>query len=401
MHICFLSLDYPSPSGGGGVGNQTQTLGRALVRQGYMVTVVALAQPGQPAIMDDGGVRVYRVAQGSLHWYIYKLPWLGRHLALAVRELEYGWAAFRQLQRLHAQTPFDLIEATETGAFWLALLLSSLPLVIRLHGEQYTFCKYTPDMPLTVNVRLSRLLQRVAMRRAKLLTSPSQAHAREIAAELGSHCPPIQVIPNAVSLPNSQQPANNRQKTNPTVLFAGRLERVKGVPLLLEAAGQVLRQMPNVQFKLIGAAHPTLSQTELNTITQRLGLNGEIQFLGHLSQRELMGYYQQAELCVLPSYYETFGLAALEPMSLGVPVVAAKTGGLSEVVEDGKTGLLVPPGDGPALAGAIISLLQQPVLRAQMGLAGQQRAQRLFKLEPVVEATLKVYRRVLSHAKDA
>jgi glycosyltransferase involved in cell wall biosynthesis len=406
MRIGFISLDYPSHSGGGGVGNQVRTIGQALVHQGHQVTVVALAQPGQPGFIEDGGVKVYRVEQSSLHWYLYKLPWLGRLLALAVRELEYGWAAYRQIRTLHVQMPFDVIEGTETGAFWVALLLKSAPLIIRLHGEQYTFCKYTPDLPLTINIRLSRLLQRMTIRRARLLTSPSQAHACEIAAELGQDHPAIEVIPNAVDLsvwdkhqtPQDEEPqtVSNQEGTNPVVLFVGRLERVKGVPILLAAARRVLEKMPNVRFRLIGAAHPTLSKADLEALLQRFSLNGQVQFVGHIPHQELIAWYQQADLCVLPSYYETFGLAALEPMVLGVPVVATRVGGLVEVVEDGVTGLLASPGDEQALAAAMIKLLQDKKLRTTMGETGQRRIQARFNLEQIVEKTLAVYCQVQS-----
>src|ERR1039458_6587806 len=109
MHICFVSLDYPSATGGGGVGSQVRTFGQALVAEGHRVAVVALAELGQRDFQEDGGIRVYRVRRGNLHWYISRIPLFGGWVSLALRELEYAWAAWRQVRRLHAEAPFDQI----------------------------------------------------------------------------------------------------------------------------------------------------------------------------------------------------------------------------------------------------------------------------------------------------
>jgi len=123
-------------------------------------------------------------------------------------------------------------------------------------------------------------------------------------------------------------------------------------------------------------------------------LQPNIEQPGHLSQQELAHLYRSASISVLPSYYETFGLSALEPMAYGVPVVATRAGGLVEVIEDGTTGLLVAPGDADALARAIIDLLSKPMRRAEMGRAGRKLVRERFGIEHNVERTLAVYKEV-------
>lgn len=400
MNICLISLDYPTAASGGGVGSQTRTLGQALAQAGHRVTVIALEAPGTSRRVKDGGVRVIRAPQGNLHWYAYKLPELGPLLALAVREMEVGWAVLRRVRLLHQRAPFDLIEGAETGALGVALSLPTVPLVIRLHGEHYTFHRHTPDMPLAAGVRLSRALQRAAMRRARLLIAPSYAHAREIAAELGPQHPPIEVVPNAVALPivdglhiGAEAPF---PPSAPVVLYVGRLERVKGVPVLLEAARHVLRSAPNTQFVLAGARHPSLAPEEIERLMQRPDLQGRVHLLGHVPRERLAAWYRRATLCVLPSYYESFGLAALEALAHGVPVVATTAGGLPEVVEEGVTGLLAPPGDAAALAERIVRLLRDGALCHKMALAGPECVSRRFDLGRVLECNLSLYRRALA-----
>jgi hypothetical protein len=113
--------------------------------------------------------------------------------------------------------------------------------------------------------------------------------------------------------------------------------------------------------------------------------------LGHVSWRELTEWYRKASIFVLPSYYETGGISAIEAMAFGLPVVASRTGGIPEVVEDGVTGILVPPGDSKALGEAVIHLLREPDLRRRLGQAGRQRVLDEFTLDRVLPQTLSVY----------
>jgi glycosyltransferase involved in cell wall biosynthesis len=395
MNVCFIAMDYPSSQSGGGVGSQVRALARAMVHAGHQVSVVVLGKPNGSTrdVEEDDGIEIHRVFPGNLHWYAHRIPWLGQWLTLPLRELEYSWAVYKCLRRLLRQKSLDIIEATETSAFFVAHLVRQQPLVVRLHGEQYTFHKYTPGLPMTVGLRLSRILQRSALRRASFLISPSQAHAQEIKQELGGEGFSIGTILNSIDL-NQTQPGIDAATDQCTVLFVGRLERRKGVPVLLAAARSVIKEHPSVQFVLAGASHPTLPQVEIDALIRDYDLESHVNQTGHLSSEDLARLYRKASVCILPSYYETFGLAALEAMAYGKPVIATQAGGLAEVVEDGKTGLLVPPDDADALARAMIELLNNPTTRTEMGKAGYERARAKFQIEDNVKATLDVYERV-------
>jgi len=395
MNICFIAMDYPSRQSGGGVGSQVRALARAMVHAGHQVSVVALGKPNGSTrnVEEDDGIEIHRVFPGNLHWYAHRIPGLGQWLTLPLRELEYSSAVYKCLRKLLRQESLDIIEGTETSAFFVAHLARQQPLVVRLHGEQYTFHKYTPGLAMTVGLRLTRILQRSALRRASFLISPSQAHAQEIKQELGGKGYSIGTILNSIDL-NQIQPGIDAATTQPTVLFVGRLELRKGVPVLLAAARLVIKEHPSVQFVLAGASHPTLPQVEIDSLIRDYDLESHVNQTGHLSSEELAHLYREAAVCVLPSYYETFGLAALEAMAYGKPVIATQAGGLPEVVEDGKTGLLVPPDDADALARAMIELLGNPSRRTEMGNAGYERAREKFQIEDNVKATLDVYERV-------
>ncbi len=390
MHIGFLALDYPSAVEGGGVGDQVRILARALVHSGHRATVIALAGRELPLASDDLGVKVYRVKPGNVHWYASKAPLIGSMVAPAIRELEYGRAAWSLIQKLHELEPFDLLEGTETGAVIAAFAETSIPMVIRLHGEVYSFCKYTPATPLTAGVRLARVLQRMALRRSKMLISPSQSHAREISAELRGKHPPIQIIPNVLSPSHCTRKSEVTDSERPMVLFAGRLEQRKGIPTLLAAAARILQTVPGTQFVLAGAYHPTLPEKTLRELITRFKLNGQVKLLGHTPTEQMAKWYQRATVCVLPSYYETFGLTALEPMIHGTPVVASSTSALPEVVRHRRNGLLVLPGDSTALAEALLEVCQNRNLRERLSQQAQEWARR-FDVDRWFPETLKLY----------
>lgn len=395
MNICLVALDYPTAGGGGGVGSQTQSLARALVKLGHRVTVINLANPDGGGPVGDQGVRVHRVSRGPLHWYASKLPWLGDIIAAPLREIEDSWRVYRVVQRLHQSDPFDILEGTETGMICIALLLRRVPRIIRLHGERYTFNKYTPGLPLTLGDRMTRVVQRVALRRVVALVSPSHAHASEIAEELRGVHPPISIVANASPAPldgpaGGKSPGPNAG--SPTVLYVGRLDRQKGIPVLLGAAKRVVRRIPEARFILAGGNHPNLHGDEVVALVRRNGLTEHVRLLGHVPSTSLPEHYRSATVSVLPSYYETFGLAALEPMTYGVPVVASAVGGLTEVIAHGETGLLVAPGDPEALSEAILRLLTDRELAARFGKAGQARAKNRFSVEQQMELNLGLYR---------
>jgi glycosyltransferase involved in cell wall biosynthesis len=122
--------------------------------------------------------------------------------------------------------------------------------------------------------------------------------------------------------------------------------------------------------------------------------------LGHVPWQQLADLYRRASVFVMPSFYETFGISVIEAMAFGLPVVATRTGGLPEVVDDGVTGILVPAGDAEALADALIRLLRDPDLRRRMGQAGQERVRAEFTIDRVVSQTLAVYESVILNKSE-
>lgn len=158
-------------------------------------------------------------------------------------------------------------------------------------------------------------------------------------------------------------------RTGRVVGIIGRIEQQKGHAVLLRA----LQLLPEVHLLVVGGGS---LQTRLRRLARRLGVDCRCHWTGHVA--DVRPYLELSDLVVVPSFFEGFGLVAVEAQLMGKPVVASRVSSLPEVIEDGKTGLLIPVGDAPALRWAIARLLDSPALRSQMGRSGRIIAARRF-----------------------
>ncbi len=182
------------------------------------------------------------------------------------------------------------------------------------------------------------------------------------------------------------------------VLFVGRIEPLKGVDTLIRAMScvRVCEKDKPADLVIIGGepgAAPevmTAEMTRLRQLCTDLSLDHMVVFLGKRGQDTLPYYYSAAEVLVMPSHYESFGMVALEAMACGTPVIASQVGGLAFLVQDGITGFQVPDGDADALCAKLSLLLGNPALRLQMG---QQAAgyARSYAWENIAVQVIKVY----------
>ena len=178
----------------------------------------------------------------------------------------------------------------------------------------------------------------------------------------------------------------------PLLLFAGRLVTFKGIDHLLDAL-VLLKDRAQPHLLLIGDGP---HQASLEHRTAALGLSDRVTFAGPLPHAELPRYYAIADAFVVPSIaHETFSIASCEAMSCQRPVIGTRVGGLPEVVRDGETGYLVPPGDAAALAERIGALLGDPAGRARMGSAGRAWTLEMFTWDRVIARMIACYEQVL------
>ena len=188
-----------------------------------------------------------------------------------------------------------------------------------------------------------------------------------------------------------------------TALFVGRLEGRKGILELFAAMPRALAERPELRFVLAGADnsrhdgflaregtdYPTWFRSRHPQLADR------VDFRGHVSDEELSRLYAGCDLFVAPSRYESFGLIFLEAMDLAKPVIGCRAGGPCDIIVEGETGLLVPPGDAEALAAALVRLAVDAPARLEMGYAGRRRLLERFTHRQMAAGFARLYRRAL------
>jgi type III pantothenate kinase len=295
------------------------------------------------AVVSPASFRHYGLAYGDgIVGNLRRRPW--KALLVPALLVSYARAARR------AARDADLVHA-----HWLPSALPALatgrPFVLQLWGT---------DVELGRRVRP---LARPLVGRARLVLCPSQALTADARA-LGAR--DVRVVASGVEIPDEV----GEPDEPPHVLFVGRLSEEKGIAELVEAT----RDLPRV---VVGDGP----------------LRGLVpDAVGFVAPSGLGAYYARAAVVVCPSRREGYGVAAREAMAHGRPVVATRVGGLVDAVEDGVTGLLVPPRDSAALRGAIERLLADPELRRRLGAAARRAAEERFSWRAATEETLSAYR---------
>jgi glycosyltransferase involved in cell wall biosynthesis len=247
----------------------------------------------------------------------------------------------------------------------IARCLSDAKLVAHLHGTHAE-----DGRPLDL---------RTFGRSADVAIATSRAVADEAGIRAHVVHPGVDLAPLAPSSGNG-----------PVVGTAGRLEPVKRLDLLISAAAKLRPRFPDLRVLIAGDG---ASRPQLERLTHDLSLGDAVEFAGW--RDDLASLHRQLGVFCVTSEQEGFGVAALEAMASGVPVVASRVGGLPELVEDGRSGFLVPAGDVDALADRIARLLGDAELRARMGAAARRAVEERFTTDRMVGAIEAVYRAVL------
>jgi colanic acid/amylovoran biosynthesis glycosyltransferase len=161
------------------------------------------------------------------------------------------------------------------------------------------------------------------------------------------------------------------------LLYSGRLAAVKGLPILLTSLATLKRTHPDIVLTVVGDGS---DRAPLEQMTRDLGLTQNVRFVGYQSQAEVRSHMQETDVFVLPSFAEGVPVSLMEAMAAGVPVVTTQIAGISELVDNGVSGYLVPAGDATTLAEKIATLLDSPSLRTQFGQAGRAKIEREFDI---------------------
>lgn len=393
MRIALLTPLYETVSSSkSGIAKHYRHLADALAALGHEVSVVFVpeffcAQPLSSVVVN--GTRV------ALHQRRVTLPrLLDRVLAPRVyaRRLLHtvlsGRAARREMLRL-APAP-DVIEATSFGA--LGLRLGSTALRDRLITRVSTTSEQLTDSFQHFQSRaqgaVNRLERRAILRSPTLLTH-TREHARALERTLGLPADTFHIVPHGIPDAAPITPALPRPP-GPTLLFAGQFTERKGIDVVLAAIPRVLNARPTARFVLAGGpVDSELVASPLKLLRQTFG--ARLLIVPDPNDAQLQAWIESCDVFTAPSRYESFGLVYLEAMRAAKPVVATRAGGIPEVVSDGETGMLVPPGDAAALAGALLRCLDDAGMSRDLGAAGRRRFLAEFTAETMARRSVDLY----------
>lgn len=357
-HILCINHEYPPV--GGGAATATLHVARQLARGSARMTVLTSRYGHLPRRERIDGVDVWRI------------PALRRHtdksnpLEMLTFMLSACWWVLRHGRRLGATACIAFFGLPAGPAAWLLRMLCGVPYVVSLRGGDVP--GFLPDQLRRWHALTGWLLHRL-WDKASAVVANSEGLA-DLARKSGRN---ILVIPNGVDADTFAPHRHGQtQKTALHLLHVGRLNRQKSLDTLLHA---LPRLRGHWRLSLVGDGPEAAPLREL---AQRLGVADRVEFLGWHSRDDLITLYNTADMFVFPSIDEGMPNALLEAMSCGLPVVACAVNGCTELVQQGRTGMLVPPRDAGALAEALQRLCDAPEERRRMGEAGRERARTSF-----------------------
>ena len=291
------------------------------------------------------------------------------------------------LGRVYRQRPFDLLRVHSlrfTGPAALAARrLYRLPVPVIAHHHHLDRDRWTDH------------LERRVAQNCDLIITGSEFARRQLCGELDVPAERVRVVAYGVSesyirsTPDEGLLQRWEFLDKRVLLYVGSLKARKNLPVLLQAMAQVLRTRNDVCLALVGRGE---GEDALRAQVQELGLGNAVRFVGFVSDVEKLAWYNSCDIFVQPSRLEGFGLVATEAMACGRPVIASRSSALPEVIVDDETGLLCDPEDPGDFARAILQLLRDRTLARDMGQAGIERAQRMFRGEACAKQTLALYK---------
>ncbi|MGH9161085.1 MAG: glycosyltransferase family 4 protein [Vicinamibacteraceae bacterium] len=405
MHICLVSAEYP-PRRVGGIARQRAVLAQALARLGHEVSVVCCAD--SPGLVEEDGVRVSSVAVSRIQHF--SSAYLSLDALLTTSQ-----ALYEGVRAVDRRSPIDLVDVPLWG-------LQGFVTVERERWRSVVWVQTTwPEILRLARRRLQREdraridLERRTILRAGAVLADSRSVLEDLGvshrvrgerllsgvAHLGLPDVEVEAVPTPAAPPDDDVEA----------IVVGRLEQRKGIRELFKVLPGLLTRCPTLRVRFLGADNSEDDGWRAKTghgyaefFRSRHPLHADrVTFEGHVDDRTLEGAYARADLAIVPSLYESFGLVYLEAMRAGRPVVGFRTGGAGEIFPDGEMhgALLVPVGRGKALTAGIERLIGDLALRATLGARGRARFLEMFTVDRMAGAHVDFYAQVLSASARA
>ncbi len=383
----------------GGQNVYVRNVGEALARLGWQVDMFTrkVSAQQQTIVQHSPNCRTIRLQAGSLE-YIPRDNLFGN-----LPEFVKNFLAFQKENNF----TYPLIHTNYWLSSWVGMQLKKIQGSKQVHTyHSLGAVKYNTvkTIPLIASTRLAVEKEVLETAERIVATSPQEKeHMRSLVSTKGH----IDIIPCGTDVRQfgciDRQAARKQLgfgSEDKIVLYVGRFDPRKGIETLVRAvARSQFRNHPNIRLIIGGGSVPGqsdgLERERIEEIIAELGMQDITTLPGRLSQEILPSYYAAADVCVVPSHYEPFGLVAIEAMASYTPVVASNVGGLQFTVIPEETGLLAPPQDVDAFASAIDRILNNPQWRDKLGQNGRKRVESEFSWDGVATRLAELYTEIL------
>ncbi len=376
--IVMLSWEFP-PAVIGGLGRHVWELAKQLAHTGHHVLVVTPHTLGAPSMETVEGVEVYRAKEVACSYDDF-------HLFVAQTNMN----MVEQVRVLSSQYKLDLVHAHDWLVGFAARYLKEslkLPTISTIHALEEG--RSNLDLPFE---QLTNQWEDLLINDSDVLIVCSDFMKKQVEIKTRDN-KAIHIIPNGVQISRKKSESIlgffGKRSYSHLVLFMGRLVPEKGITTLIDAARITLEKHPECIFIIAGKG-PLLS--EYKKEVSRLGLERSILFIGFLNEAEKAAMLELADMLVVPSLYEPFGMVVLEGMAAGKPVIAAKTGGMISIIEHERTGVFFSPGNVSDLSERINGLLENQELRTTLGVNAINEVIQKYNWEDVRDQTEAVYK---------
>lgn len=392
MKIALACSAFPPDGANGGAATFSFELSRALASIGHEVLVITLTKGAARSDFVDG-VRVERIHFDESRYVNLQnlgfIPFTAWYMSRAVHLQKHA------VELLETFQP-DVLECHEHGFLGLFLHSKKYPMVVRCLCPAFqSMALNGDDKRFPVDSHLTAALEISFLQSADALTTPSLNLAGIISEQTGIPVEHFEIIKNPLTASESVR-SHDTSSGFPRIVFVGRVEKLKGCDLLIEAMPSVLKRFPEASLTLIGEEALSPSEEvsfsqQLRRRAEELGCAGKLTFAGLLARDRLAESFAQADIAIFPSRYDSSPYACLEAMSQAVPIVASRVGGIPEYVEHGQTGLLFESENVESLAHEIISLCADADLRRRIAKAGRDSVLSMCKSGTVALQTQSLY----------
>ena len=403
LSIALLAPGWPLPAFANGVVTAVSTVRDGLRAQGHRVHVLTHQIVGPET--DD--VHFLFPSSSSSA----KPPLVDRILYRLAPRLstarKVGRAIAAQVNKVAAGPGgLDLVEIEEAFGWPLEVMRrTSVPIVVRLHGPW--FLNSLRVGPADAEYRKRLELEGQAIARADGVTAPSADVLNQTRAFYNLPLPDAEVIPNAIAIPPAETHWSPDRCEPGLILFVGRFDRHKGGDTMIDAFHRLLPQAPEARLLFAGPDRQVEDDdgrrwSIADYVREKapgLQESGRFEYLGQLDSHAVSELRRKAAVTVIPSRYEILGMTVLEALAHDSPLVAARTGGIPELVRDGDNGLLFNPGDADDLARTILRLLRDRDLAASFSRRAASSIEREFSPDAIATRTADFYRRVLARGR--